>query len=100
MILRNLVLITLRVCCRDCLLRPSFRRTAIRQETMRMLPLNEYQTSVVERGKFGCFGASHIILRNRQSRLDDLVTLELRVTLEFAHQNKTTDKIKIKKKPI
>lgn len=41
-----------------------------------MLPLNEYQTSVVERGEFGCFGASHIILRNRQSRLDDLVSLE------------------------
>lgn len=41
-----------------------------------MLPLNEYQTSVVERGEFGCFGASHIILRNGQSRLDDLVSLE------------------------
>lgn len=68
-----------------------------------MLPLNEYQTSVVERGEFGCFGASHIILRNRQSRLDDLVSLEFARDLRICTPKKkkeSTDKIKIKKKPI
>lgn len=70
-----------------------------------MLPLNEYQRSVVERGKFGCFGASHIILRNRQSRLDDLVTLEFARDLRICtpkqnhRQNKNKEKAYLKPTP-